>query len=104
MTACEIASAVPKCRKSGPGYFAWRHRKKPVILRAMRTPSMARREFLTSGAILLSAPALAQRSPQRTVVVMCDGFGVQYLEQSEMPVLARWREQGVFARVKDAMP
>ena len=66
--------------------------------------STTRREFLASGSLLLSAPALAQRSPQRTVVMMCDGFGLQYLEQSEMPVLARWREQGLFLRVKDAMP
>jgi phosphonoacetate hydrolase len=65
---------------------------------------MDRREFLASGTILLSAPALAQQSPQRVVVVMCDGFGVQYLEQSHMPVLAKWRERGLFRRVKDTMP
>src|SRR5580698_10077001 len=63
-----------------------------------------RREFLASGAILLSAPALAQRTPQRVVVVMCDGFGVEYLEQSHMPVLAQWRERGLFRRVKATMP
>jgi phosphonoacetate hydrolase len=65
---------------------------------------MDRREFLTSSAMLLSAPAFAQRTPQRVVVVMCDGFGVEYLEQSPMPVLAQWRERGLFRRVKDAMP
>src|ERR1700676_4373989 len=65
---------------------------------------MDRREFLASGAMLLSAPAFAQPSPQRVVVVMCDGFGVEYLEQSQMPVLAQWRERGLFRRVKDTMP
>ena len=54
--------------------------------------------------MLLSAKAFAQRSPQRVVVVMCDGFGIQYMEQSHMPVLAQWRERGLFRRVKDTMP
>lgn len=64
---------------------------------------MNRREFLVSGTALLGAPAFAQ-SRQRVVVLMCDGFGLDYLEQSAMPVLARWREHGVFHRVKDTMP
>ncbi len=70
----------------------------------MRTLSMNRRKFLSSGAALLSGPALAQRSPQRVVVIMCDGFGLDYLDQSQMPVLERWRERGIFRRVKDTMP
>jgi len=64
----------------------------------------SRREFLVSGAALLSAPAFAQRKPQRIVVLMIDGFGVEYLEQSPMPVLARWRQAGLFRRVQDTMP
>src|ERR1700678_1892967 len=63
-----------------------------------------RRQFLTSSAALLSAPAFSQPTPQRVVVVMCDGFGVEYLEKSRMPVLARWREQGVFRKVQCTMP
>jgi len=75
-----------------------------MLLRVMQTSSLGRREFLASGAIFLSAPALAQRPPQRVVVVMCDGFGVEYMEQSHMPVLAKWREGGLFCRVTGTMP
>jgi len=35
---------------------------------------------------------------------MCDGFGIEYLENSTMPVLARWREQGIFRKVQCTMP
>ncbi len=35
---------------------------------------------------------------------MCDGFGRPYLEQSAMPVLARWRKNGLFRIVQGAMP
>jgi len=52
----------------------------------------------------MRAPAFAKRAPQRVVVVMCDGFGVEYLDQSPMPELARWRKTGFFRRVQDAMP
>ena len=65
---------------------------------------MDRRDFLASGALLLAAPALAQRTQQRVVVLMFDGFGLEYLDQSHMPVLARWRERSLFRRVKDTMP
>jgi phosphonoacetate hydrolase len=66
--------------------------------------SPSRRRFLASGAALLGAPALAQRKPQRMVVLMIDGFGVEYLDQSPMPTLARWRKSGLFRRVQDTMP
>ena len=65
---------------------------------------MKRRQFLTSGAALLGAPAFTQRKPQRLVVLMIDGFGLEYLEQSPMPTLAHWRQSGLFQRVQDAMP
>lgn len=35
---------------------------------------------------------------------MCDGFGIEYLENSRMPNLARWRERGLFRRVQCVMP
>jgi phosphonoacetate hydrolase len=38
------------------------------------------------------------------VVLMIDGFGVEYLDQSTMPTLARWRRSGLFRRVQDVMP
>ncbi|MGH7484110.1 MAG: alkaline phosphatase family protein, partial [bacterium] len=56
------------------------------------------------GTPLLSVPVLAQRAPRRNVVVMCDGFGLPYLEQSQMPTLAHWRKAGLFRRVLDMMP
>jgi hypothetical protein len=68
----------------------------------IRLPS--RREFLTTGAALIGAPAFAQRKRQRIVVLMMDGFGLEYLEQSPMPTLARWRQSGLFKRVQDTMP
>src|SRR5260370_24187270 len=70
----------------------------------MQTSSIGRREFLASGAALVSAPVFAQRSLQRVVVVMCDGFGLEYLEQSDMPVLTKWRRYGLFQRVQATMP
>jgi phosphonoacetate hydrolase len=64
----------------------------------------SRRGFLTQTAALLGAPAFAQRKPQRKVVLMIDGFGVEYLDQSSMPTLARWRQSGLYRRVQDVMP
>src|ERR1700740_2013629 len=69
----------------------------------MPSNSLSRREFLASAPIL-AAPALAQRKPQRLVVLMVDGFGLEYMAQSAMPTLARWREAGLFLRVQDTMP
>lgn len=70
----------------------------------MRTSSSSRRQFLASGAALFPAQVFAQQRRQRVVVVMCDGFGIEYLEQSQMPVLARWRERGLFRQVRCTMP
>ncbi|HLG96512.1 MAG TPA: alkaline phosphatase family protein [Bryobacteraceae bacterium] len=63
-----------------------------------------RRRFLASTTVALSAPALAQGGRQRSVVIMCDGFGLAYMEQSDMPTLAAWRSQGLFRRVSATMP
>jgi phosphonoacetate hydrolase len=63
-----------------------------------------RRKFLASGTTLLGAPAFSRKAAQRAVVVMCDGFGMDYLEGSEMPVLSQWRRKGLFRQVLDTMP
>src|SRR5215469_7971612 len=68
----------------------------------MNTLSLSRRGFLGAG--MAALPALAKRLPQRIVVLMIDGFGTEYMEQSAMPTLARWREKGIFRRVQDTMP
>src|SRR5260370_12491637 len=46
-----------------------------------------------------------KKSPlQRTVVIMFDGFGVDYLDQSKMPVLGQWKRDGLYKPVKSLMP
>jgi phosphonoacetate hydrolase len=70
----------------------------------MSTASIPRRRFLLTGAGLLAAPAIAQNIPQRVVVVMCDGLGIEYVERSEMPILRRWREKGLYRSVQCTMP
>jgi phosphonoacetate hydrolase len=65
---------------------------------------LSRREFLASSAALLSGPALVQRPQQRAVVIMFDGFGLEYMEKSDMPTLAAWRRQGLFRRGRATMP
>ena len=70
----------------------------------MKHSSITRRRWLQSSAALFSAPAFAQRRPQRAVVIMCDGFGLEYLDRSKMPTLAAWRKQGLFRRVRATMP
>jgi phosphonoacetate hydrolase len=45
-----------------------------------------------------------RRPPQRVVVVMCDGFGVDYFTASSMPTLARWKSDGLYKAVRGVMP
>lgn len=45
-----------------------------------------------------------KKSPQRTVVIMFDGFGLDYLSASKMPVLEQWKRDGLFKPVKGLMP
>src|SRR5262249_17820839 len=70
----------------------------------MRTSMLSRREFLATTPALLSGPAFAQRPQQRAVVIMCDGFGLEYMDKSDMPTLAAWRRQGLFRRGRSTMP
>jgi phosphonoacetate hydrolase len=41
---------------------------------------------------------------QRTVVIMFDGFGLDYLQQSDMPTLRRWQRDGLYQQVRGVMP
>src|SRR6202023_1025239 len=43
-------------------------------------------------------------SLQRTVVIMFDGFGVDYLAESKMPVLEQWKRDGLYKPVQGLMP
>jgi phosphonoacetate hydrolase len=74
----------------------------------------SRRDFLTSAAAALAyssgaRPLRAFQSAshsrsQRIVVVMFDGFGLDYLAQSDMPTLRRWQRDGLYKQVKGMMP
>ena len=74
----------------------------------------SRREFLTSAAAALACttgvkPLCALQSsshhkPQRTVVVMFDGFGLGYLAQSDVPTLRRWQRDGLYKQVQGMVP
>jgi phosphonoacetate hydrolase len=43
-------------------------------------------------------------SLQRTVVIMFDGFGLDYLAESKMPVLGQWKRDGLYRPVTGLMP
>jgi phosphonoacetate hydrolase len=60
----------------------------------------------TGATTLLAAPHIARAvdSPQRAIVVMCDGFGLEYFDRSSMPTLKAWAAEGVFARAQAVMP
>src|SRR6202521_3066360 len=55
---------------------------------------------------LATAPRVARATarPQRTIIVMCDGFGLEYYDRSSMPTLNAWAAGGVYARVQAVMP
>jgi phosphonoacetate hydrolase len=62
-------------------------------------PALTRRDFL-----LAAAAQVVRSTPQRVVIVMCDGFGSEYLAGSNMPTLARWKNAGVYRPVQGVMP
>ena len=71
-----------------------------------------RRAVLKYGAIAAVSAGLGsvlqgqekKRVPQRTVVIMFDGFGVDYLAAGDMPILRQWRRDGLYKPVKGLMP
>src|SRR5689334_5378897 len=76
----------------------------------MHRPS--RRTLLKYGAAAAASAALGsishaqsqQGSLQRTVVIMFDGFGPDYLAESKMPVLEQWKRDGLYKTVTGLMP
>src|SRR5450755_2101680 len=74
----------------------------------------SRRDFLTSiaatlagtsgGNILRGFQTPSDTRLQRTIVVMFDGFGLDYFENSSAPTLRRWQKDGLYKRVKGVMP
>src|ERR1700756_3064736 len=70
-----------------------------------------RRRFLKAmlsigAAMLATAPHVSRTTekPQRTIIVMCDGFGLEYYDRSPMPTLNAWAAGGIYARVEGVMP
>src|ERR1700739_97229 len=72
----------------------------------------SRRAVLKYGAAIAASAALGplssgqaqQSSSQRTVVIMFDGFGPDYLAESRMPVLGQWKRDGLYKPVTGLMP
>ena len=72
----------------------------------------SRRRVLKYGAAAAASAALGcvlrgkdpPNSRQRTVVIMFDGFGPDYLAESRMPVLGQWKRDGLYKAVKGLMP
>src|SRR6202051_5387902 len=74
----------------------------------------SRRKFLTSAAAALAHSSgikplralqgSSHHRSQRTVVIMFDGFGPEYLAQSDMPTLRKWQRDGLYKQVKGMVP
>jgi phosphonoacetate hydrolase len=72
----------------------------------------SRRDFVKSAVAALACAdgftplhAIAKTGKQqRTVVVMLDGFGLDYLALSDAPTLRRWQKQGLYKEVQGVMP
>jgi phosphonoacetate hydrolase len=62
---------------------------------------------LTVGATaLVAAPRIARAAdaPQRTIIIMCDGFGLEYYDRNPMPTLKAWAARGIHTRARAVMP
>jgi phosphonoacetate hydrolase len=68
-----------------------------------REEKLNRRELLTN-ALAVPLGLAARPRKRRAVVVMMDGFGLEYYDASAMPTLKKWAAEGIFARVQDEMP
>jgi phosphonoacetate hydrolase len=59
---------------------------------------------MTRRHLLQGMPAMLQKRQQRTIVLMVDGLGPDYIAASKMPVLAGWRKKGISKMVQGVMP
>jgi phosphonoacetate hydrolase len=55
---------------------------------------------------LVAAPRVARAvdGPRRTIIIMCDGLGLEYYDRSPMPILKAWAARGIHARARAVMP
>ena len=95
--SCESSSATRLTTRTPRACRCSSHSSAERTLRSM--PTLSRRSFVIGATSLL-----LKRASQRTVVFMCDGFGPDYLDASDMPTLARWRRSGISKVVKGGMP
>lgn len=67
---------------------------------------MTRRDLLGLSLAAPAAPAIlcAAAAKRRIVVLMLDGFGLEYYDHIGLPTMNLWAAGGVFARVKGQMP
>jgi phosphonoacetate hydrolase len=84
-------------------------KRKEVHMRQNWTRRRALRATATlvaGASALVSAPRLSRgaEAPQRTIVVMCDGLGLEYYDRSPMPTLKAWAAEGIHARAQAVMP
>src|SRR5262245_24055081 len=69
-----------------------------------------RRHFLAAAAAaplatgFSRAASPAARTPQRVCVVLFDGFGTDYYEQTPMPTLKKWAKDGFHKPIRAVMP
>jgi phosphonoacetate hydrolase len=73
-----------------------------------------RRSFLRSAAAISTAALAKGSSPhtaarpargvQRICVVLLDGFGIDYYQQSHMPTLKEWAQRGFYKAIRGVMP
>ena len=76
------------------------------------TMPVSRRELLRYGTAAAACAAFGhvalgqgkKSDHQRAVVIMFDGFDPRYLAASQMPVLARWKRDGIYKQVQGVMP
>jgi phosphonoacetate hydrolase len=68
---------------------------------------LLRATLSVGAASLMAAPRIARSAAaahQRTIIVMCDGLGLEYYDRSSMPTLKAWAAKGIFARAQAVMP
>lgn len=67
---------------------------------------LTRRGFLqVAASTAVMAPHIARsQSARRIIIVMCDGLGIEYYDQSAMPRLKDWAAAGLYVRAQGVMP
>ncbi|MBC7924475.1 MAG: alkaline phosphatase family protein [Bryobacteraceae bacterium] len=67
-------------------------------------PGSTRRHFFLGSLAALQPGRLRAAASRKVLIVLIDGFGPEYLEQSDMPNLRRMREAGFFRIGKAVIP